>query len=211
MHQHLKSFSTRMHIRDQLFFWGENNKFLIKGICRINILSFMKTLFVFIEMTGHSISGRFFSAHKWGHMGVLLWKLLRKGAARSASCSEVSVLQGRWYSRTELSVSSGGNYSLSDVIIEQPHPVDPSLRVSLHLSPALSCHFFLSLSSRVLGRWEGVIHRRGQIAGLSPTPLFCRMFFSDELDMWRTGLVYNRDSARAGSSVHATRGLHGRL
>lgn len=171
----------------------------------------MKTLFVFIEMTGHSISGRFFSAHKWGHMGVLLWKLLRKGAARSASCSEVSVLQGRWYSRTELSVSSGGNYSLSDVIIEQPHPVDPSLRVSLHLSPALSCHFFLSFSSRVLGRWEGVIHRRGQIAGLSPTPLFCRMFFSDELDMWRTGLVYNRDSARAGSSVHATRGLHGRL
>lgn len=124
---------------------------------------------------------------------------------------QVSVLQGRWYSRTELSVSSGGNYSLSDVIIEQPHPVDPSLHVSLHLSPALSCHFFLSFSSRVLGRWEGVIHRRGQIAGLSPTPLFCRMFFSDELDMWRTGLVYNRDSARAGSSVHATRGLHGRL
>lgn len=69
-------------------------------------------------------------------------------------------------------MSSGGNYSLSDVIIQQPRLVDPSLHVSLHPSPALSCYLFPSGSSRVLGRWEGVTHHRGQIAGLSLTPLF---------------------------------------
>lgn len=89
-------------------------------------------------------------------------------------------------------MSSGGNCSLSDVIIQQPRLVDPSLCLSLRLSPALSCYLFLSRSSRVVG--GGHTHHRGQIAGLSLSPLFCRMLLSDEREMRRTALVYNRGS-----------------
>lgn len=73
-------------------------------------------------------------------------------------CNEVSQCYRVGGTLGQLSVSSGSNYSLSDVIIQQPRPVDPSLRVSLHHSPALSCHLFLSHSSHVLGQWEGGGH-----------------------------------------------------
>lgn len=79
-----------------------------------------------------------------------------------------SVLQGRWYCRTEMSVSSGGNYSLSDVIIKQPHPVDPSLNHSTFLPLLFQRLFACPWSVRGAG---GTYHR-GQIAGFSHTPLF---------------------------------------
>lgn len=84
--------------------------------------------------------------------------VMKSSQTRIGQCSAVSQCYRVGGTPGQLSVSSGGNYSLSDVIIQQPRLVDPSLCVSLHPSPALSCHLFLSHSSRVLGWWEWVTH-----------------------------------------------------
>lgn len=105
-------------------------------------------------------------------------KTTGEGSGQTCTVQHGDASQGRWYSRTELSVSSGSNYSLSDVIIRQPRPVDPSLHVSLHPSPAFSCHLLLShILNMSLVSGRGSVAAECEWQGSAIPHYFCRMSF----------------------------------
>lgn len=111
--------------------------------------------------------------------GCVVMKSAGQGSVQTCivQCNQVSQRYRVGGTLGQLSVSSGGNYSLSDVIIQQPRPADPSHRVSLHRSPALSCHLSLSHSSHVLGRWEGGHTTEGRLQGSVLPHYFAGCFF----------------------------------